>query len=295
MVSTARIGGIQTGLQCVDGFFVDIAVQGNVQIVGVQGEDVIFQAVISVQTHFCNGDGRHPVGMADAHTKFLSADTAGNFNQIIFASVFIGSLTNGDIGNLLLFAGLVLGINANASIVAGILGLCQRNHTNVVSIVQCDADTAVVGVGCAVIPVVQTIVGRIIVIKHTKSAVAAVQRAVFHRAGSMSCRGDMCAQCARAGSEVNQLEGGQLRGCSVCGGGFVHGAGRAFAEIIGAGDINFIHRIAQEIGNGAAVGGQTGNRGIGFGAFLTVVYGVGIRILHVFPLGVNASEQTGQS
>ena len=287
------IGGVQPGLQVVEGALVHFLLQRYVEVVGIQRQNVIFQAVVLVEPHLGDGNRAVPVGIPHADAQIIGGDTTGDLDgKVVAAAVVMPD--DGHTRHLVFTALLIASKQADLAVTTAVLGLGQRDAADMVAGVKGDAQTVVEVVAGTVVPVIHTVPGGEIVIHSAPGGVAGIQRAVLHITVLMGDGQDMGCDLAGGTRRVQQLVGRHLDRVHV--GRRCRGSqrGGAFAQLVDAGDIHLIAGVVFQALNGVAVLGNPFDLDEVPFALFAIVDVIGFGILHVLPGRFNALEAPGQ-
>ena len=290
--------GVQTRLHPVDLRFVHVVAQRQVQVVGVQIQNLIFQAVVGVEAHFRNGDqtpGAIPLLHADA--QVVGLHTAGDRDDVVVAAA-VAAPGDANIGDFLFLAVRAFGVDPNAVVVAVVLRLRQRDAADVVFLIESDPNAAarfVFGICNAIVPVIDLIPGGIVVVDHTPGGGFLVLRTAHHVAAvAVRHALNMGRVPTEFVSRIDEFIFRQLHRADVDRAGHRSEGGRAFAQLVHAGDVHFIGRIVLQALDGVGSAADAFNAGEVALPLHTVVQVVGIRIVHVLPVGFDAPVTPGQ-
>ena len=293
-LTAGLVGGVQAGLQRLDGLLVHPVAQRHMQVIGIEGQDVVLQAVVGVEPHLRDGDGAVIIDVSHTDPQVIGGDTAGDLDGVVVLAA-VAVLGNGHAGHLVFTAVLPAGEQAHIAVGAPVLGGGQRQAADMVAGVKGDAHTAVVGVGGAVVPVVQTVPGGEVVVHHAPGGLAGIQRAVLHVAGLVGHRRDVRRDLPCRAHRVDEPVGRQLHRADIGRGRRGGQRGGTFAQLVDAGDVHLIDGVVFQVLDGVAVLVDAGHLGeVGIPLF-AVVDIVAVGVLHVLPGGFDALEPPGQA
>ena len=183
---------IQTFLQLIYGIFRYVSLQHRMQIICIQRQNVVLQTVIIIEIDLCNNDIMIVPRPGEAQTDFVGGYGLGQFNCIISSSFRIGFLQKAyPLSCRTVRMSFVIIIDIYSIVISQILCFGEGNIVHFVVIIQLKQQSFIrAGVGSAVIPVKNLVIGAVVLIRHAQSAVFAafVQTASHHASASMGDR-----------------------------------------------------------------------------------------------------------